>query len=348
MNFFLKTDKIKALLISTLIVTGITLPFLVTILEHKSVGIYRVFTDYFTDLATVKTFSLKFNNLYIQESINDDVMTYFNISTIILFLCTTISFVFNKKDKYKKDRKILLVFIIIVINIICSQVIWEYVPKLFLSIQFPWRLLIFLALMISLYSPMILLSDRITNNKKNIISFIFIVMILFEGMNNISFYMDKEVSVEDALKSKLALGHQNEYFPHLEVEGIDQMFYSKRRYPVKKYEFITDKNISIDIINDDFPNMEIVVENVNDDTVVEFPRIHYLGYELVSDDGDKIELCNSKNGLLKATINENGTYKLSYVKTILHRLAEFIRLLTVLLMMGYLAVKFVKWQKRKL
>ena len=55
---FFRKEKFKALIISTLIVTGVCLSFLGPLLEHKIFGNYRVFTEVFSNLTEVQIFSL--------------------------------------------------------------------------------------------------------------------------------------------------------------------------------------------------------------------------------------------------------------------------------------------------
>ena len=51
--------------------------------------------------------------------------------------------------------------------------------------------------------------------------------------------------------------------------------------------------------------------------------------------------------MLEATVTKNGKYKLSYVKSKIHRISESISLLTILIVMGVLVVKYIKWKRKK-
>jgi len=340
---FFDKKRFKALLISSLIVVGLTLPFLITILEHKFLGIYRVFTDSFANLYDLQVLCLNFSSLFKAISTFSGVMCYFNIGLICLFVLTTFSLFSRKNDVNNEVKIIFLLLIIILIILVCSKSIWKYVPKLFLSIQFPWRLLVLLSLLVSLYSPMILVDIKINKYIKNILVIILIVLCVFDGINNIKYYDNEEINVDEALVSDLSLGYQNEYSPYVKC-GLGRIILSSKWcYPIKDYKIDSNNDSMIEIIDDKFPNMEFVVSDLTEDTIIEFPRTFYLGYELLSEDGDEFQLYNNEFGFLTSSINKNGVYKLNYVKTKFHRIAEFIRLLTCLLILIFLLVRVIKF-----
>lgn len=345
---FFQKDRLKALIISTFIVTGVCLSFLGPLLEHKIFGSYRVFTEAFSTLEEVQTFSLDFKNLYLQEPLYNKVAPYFNISTLVLFGLSLFSFLFNKKDNFKKEKKIFLLLIILLINFICSKVIWEYLPSLFISIQFPWRLLIFMILFVALFSPLILMNKGIPKKIKNLLVLICSLIIIFEGIGNISYYRDFEISIEEAANSEYVLGYQKEYFPVVKADDLYIFYYNGYNYKIKDYEFRTNNDtVSIEIIDDSFPNMIFIVDNVKQNVDIEFPRIFYFGYQLLDEDGENVKLNCNEYGMLEANITKNGRYELKYVKSIIHRLSDLISLLTVLTVIGILVVKYIKWKKRK-
>ena len=279
---FFQKDRFKALIISTFIVSGVCLSFLGPLLEHKIFGNYRVFTEAFSNLNEVQIFSLNLKDLYSQVPLSDKIMPYFNIMTIILFGLSLIGFLFNKKDGYKKEEKIFLLLIILLINFVCSKVIWEYLPSLFISIQFPWRLLVFLVLFVSLFSPLILINKKIPRCIKNLLVFVCSLVIVFEGIDNISYYSNFEVTVDEAANSIYSMGYQREYFPVMTAGDLYIFHYDGYNHEIKSYKFRTDDdNVSIKITKDYFPSMDFIVDNVNRSVNIEFPRIFYFGYKLL-------------------------------------------------------------------
>ena len=345
-NIFFKKDKFLSLLISSFIVMGLCLPFIVSLLEHKALGIYRVFKDYFITLSYLKMMVIDFKSLFIQKAISGEVLTYFSKSTIILFILAIYNFIFNREDCVRKDKRIFLIFIVIVINFICSKELWNYIPKLFLSIQFPWRLLVFLSLFISLFCSSVFLNKNKFILVRKVLLVIFLIFSIFDGLNNIRYYTDYEVSVDYALNSDYSLGYQYEYFADFSV--LTQLKYGKDYFKYRKDGIILD-GIGDALIKDDkFPNMDFVVNNILDEIVIELPRSYYLGYELIDESGKEIALFNNENGFLSAIINKDGEYKLRYVKTDLYRIALLIRMITFIVILLVLVVKFLKWRRKRL
>lgn len=345
-DFFAK-KRFIALLKSSLIVTGFCLPFLGPLLEHKIFGNYRVFTAVFSSLEEVKIFSLNYKDLFLQKALDDGILPYFNIITLVLFCFSLCSFIFNKDKEYRKDKKICLFFIILLINVMCSKVIWDYLPSLFISIQFPWRLLVFMSLFVSLFSPLILLNKRISVKFKNAIICILVVLISLEGVSNISYDGNYEISVIDARSSIKSMGYQREYFPVMTAEDIYIFHYDGYNYKVKDYIFRTSENVMVEIIDDKFPNMKINITNVNEESFIEFPRIFYFGYELLDNNGNSVELHANDYGMIEAIVSNDGIYTLKYVKSKIHRISEFICVLTFLTMICVLVVRFIKWKRKK-
>lgn len=350
---FFQKDKFLALVKSTLLVSIIVLPTVVPILEHKSLGIYRAFSPSYAYVDDI--YILKFKDLYMQKGVYDDIMPYFNISSIVLFVLTTIGLFISKKDKNREDKKLFLIIIFILINLVCSNVLWDNMPSMFLSIQFPWRLMVLFSLVMALYAPGILSDNKLNSlfKKKNnkLLKYIFAscfvglcVSIICEGYGNIKYYSKSEVSPETAMESILGLGHSREYFPRL---NLSFTFIASSYFPERSYSIQSNKDILIDVISDKFPNMEFKVSNIEDVAIIELPRTFYLGYTLVDENNEKINLyCN--NGLLTATIKNNGVYKLSYNKTQAARILEMIRTVTMFLMSFVLVVKLVKWKRKRL
>ena len=154
--------------------------------------------------------------------------------------------------------------------------------------------------------------------------------------------------MEEASNSVYSLGYQKEYFPVMDVSGRDIFYSNGSNYKVKGYEFRTnDDNVLIEITKDNFPDMEFTVDNINATVNIEFPRIFYFGYELLDEDGQVIKLNNNKYGMIEANVDKSGKYKLSYVKSKIHRISDIISLSTVIVVIGVLVVKKIRWKRKK-
>ena len=390
---FLNFKKIKKLLISAMIVTCLVLPFLTTILEHIMLRNYVVFTEYFSNrLSTVHNilpFKSYFNH---DKNCNyNNILVYFNYSMIVLFILTTIvSFEKKNRQKYLEEKKLFLFSILILIAFINSKWLWEKIPDIFIMIQFPWRLMTVMCLVISLYTPMFLLyiSQLKYVKIKKCFFIILVIVMIGEGLNNIYYYGDHIYSTKELVESKNAMGWQLEYLP---VKMIDQSnfhygdYLDEREYkiiasttdsfvnvpiiPDVKFGFRYQNNIRnlIDlernnnqfkiktssvqfqsftsILKDNFPALEFQVTNVNCVTYLEIPRVYYLGYQLLNEDGELIKLYETDHGLLGAEITESGIYTLKYVGSIITKISRFIRLFTCVIVLAIGGYSL--WKKKK-
>lgn len=339
---FLKKEKIKALIKSSLIVTGLTLPFLITVIEYKLTNTYTVFlSDTFASRMGVISRALEVKQFINQEPMYDKIKPFFNYTTIILFTITTIMLLV-KKIKYRKQLIPMLLIIIVLINFISSKVLWENIPDIFIMLQFPWRLLVFLSLFIALYSPACLLT-KININKtfKKIIFCLLVSLITMEGISNISYYGNYVLTIEQTIKVRSAMGYQLEYLP-IQTNQIKDRKYLYFSYVEKREKgiLIDDNNtkITTEIIKEEFPNLTFKIDNIEEKTSIELPRVYYLGYTLKDENGNKIKLYNNERGFLGADITKSGEYKLYHDNTIPEKIANIIGILTL----GFCIFKLVK------
>ena len=340
-KYFFSKEKIKSLFISTIIVIGLTLPFLTTVIEYKLLNEYTVFlSNSFTNRATLVYRSISFKDLFMGKPIYDDIMPYFNIMTIILTLITTIQVILNK-TKYKSKLLPMLLYIILLINLVCSKLIWNNIPEIFLMLQFPWRLLVFMSVFISLYAPVCLLTDLKINIPKifnKIIYSMIICLVLIEGVNNIKYYSNEEYTEDYVLSSKLAMGYQQEYLP---LKTNNARYFRTTYLEKRKMEIVSDNNTKISIISSSFPNLKFEVKKLKEKTKIEIPRIYYLDYILKDKDGNKVKLTMSKYGMLEADIIKEGKYELYHKNTLIETISNIIGVATLI----FVIYKLVGWRR---
>ena len=352
---FMKKDKIKVLLISTIIVTFITLPFLVTLIEHKSLNLYSVYLNKnFTNRETVVYRVLEFKRLYNGYPMFDKIRPYTSKIVIVLLILSLITnLIFKKKIENKKELKFIFTINIILITMLCSKVFWKKVPEILLMIQFPWRLLTFLSLFVSLYSVSVLinifniLSKKVLKNIIKASSIAIAIVLIIISVNKIEYYGDKQYTEKNVINNIYSLGWQFEYLPYDQLfdrvyigKQNEEKFSSKYRFYFNNdnYDLIPeDDSVKTTITLDNFPNMKFKIENINDNTRIEIPRTYYLGYQLKDEDGNNIELYNDVHGMLGATITSDGQYNLKYTKTILERMAIVIRNITIIIIILYIS-----------
>ena len=340
-KYFFSKEKIKSLFISTIIVIGLTLPFLTTVIEYKLLNEYTVFlSNSFTNRATLVYRSISFKDLFMGKPIYDDIMPYFNIMTIILTLITTIQVILNK-TKYKSKLLPMLLYIILLINLVCSKLIWNNIPEIFLMLQFPWRLLVFMSVFISLYAPVCLLTNLKINIPKifnKIIYSMIICLVLIEGVNNIKYYSNEEYTEDYVLSSKLAMGYQQEYLP---LKTNNARYFRTTYLEKRKMEIVSDNNTKISIISSSFPNLKFEVKKLKEKAKIEIPRIYYLDYILKDKDGNKVKLTMSKYGMLEADIIKEGKYELYHKNTLIETISNIIGVA----MLIFVIYKLVGWRR---
>jgi len=345
-RYFLNKRKIKSLVISTIIVTCLTLPFLTNILQHKLLGDYVVFTEYFSSRKGT-IFNIPLLKSYIEHDknfIHNNILIYLNYSTTTLLILTTILFMLKKyKKKFFEKRKLLIYASLLLIMFINSNYLWEQIPEIFSTIQFPWRLMTFFCCIVSLYTPLCFIYKPKNKKIYNIIYILVVIIMILEGINNIYYYGNKEYTIKDIKETTGVMGWQMEYLP---TETIEQSFWYYGDYILEKeYKFIIhNNNTNIEILKDEFPTIKFKVNNINEETEIEIPRIYYLGYNLYNKENKKVKIYKNHNGFIATKINKEGTYTLKYEGTIYNKISKLITLLPLIIIIILLLKKnkFIK------
>ena len=340
-KIFFTKDKLTKILISTIIVTNLTLPFLTTIVEHKLLGNYVIFTDAFSSKTstTINTVTIDKYFNHNKEAIYNNILIYINYITVALILITTIIFFLKKyRNKYKDERKLLFFSALICIALINSKWLWNNLPSIFSTIQFPWRITVILSLIISLYASLCF----ITFNKYSLVkTFLYIMSILFtmvEGTYNICFFGPMEYNYQEIINSGAIMGWQAEYLPQKTLNYRNkllsdniELLLDERKYHQNDYKIQSSKNIKIKIIEDNNKTLKFKLKNIKEKTTINIPRTYYLGYELIDNHKEKYPLKEGKNGFLETSIYKNGTYTLKYKGTVYEKISRLICTITILI-----------------
>ena len=119
---------------------------------------------------------------------------------------------------------------------------------------------------------------------------------------------------------------------------------------INNLEYFENRNKDIIMISgtgeitktvDDVPDLTFEV-NTSETMTIELPRIYYMGYRLEVN-GQEVELTESDNGFLQATIQESGTYTLTYEKTMVMKISNAISIVT-----GIVCIILLIKKKRKI
>lgn len=318
--------NIMCLCLSSVFILAITSFFTMPLLEVKLDTEYAVFKEGVMVQGTYgHTLNLQLINIF--DMFSEDIRYFIPISIIVMLIIGVSNAVKKHNIKNSKDIYIKLkeyfkikneesleskfyisLFIILIITLIMISKLfyWDILPLSFRIIQFPWRLLGFIAIYISLLIPLVI-KKYIVNKKSNLLIVILVLIISIEC--NIYFaniYNSSEKIDVDNLDYIVAMGWQKEYLP---VETTIEYFENRDN------NIISDQDVNIEIIEDNTPYLSFKVDTVEDEYItVELPRIYYKGYFLVNDEGANINVYKGDNGFICANIT-NGTYVLNYENT---------------------------------
>lgn len=292
--------KILALCLSAILILMISSPLIVSILEHRILGDYRVFhSDIMTTDISFHNSILSISDLFLSLNSGWSRGVPVFVGYEIWILLFAVLFYRKKlESSFKKERLFLLVMSMITIFLLCFKSIWDTLPILQM-IQFVWRLLILLAVTFSLLASLSLL---VIDKKYHIVLIVF--CIIYGSIININII--KSSPKLDG-EYRYSLGFQSEYLP----TTCPTIYISER----DKGILVLEGAASIDILKNDVPNLVFQVNQLEMEVVLELPRIYYLGYSLKDEKGNSIFLEESEYGFLKASLSKEGKYTLSYEGT---------------------------------
>ncbi len=344
---FYSKDKVKAFAKSFLIVLTFSLPFLITIIEHKLLGIYVVFSDSFASREFVLNEVLNIKTLCIDK---------IGIISLILFVVSVIFHMLYHRNS--KRYFFLLVSIIFLTAFICSKFIWQIMPDFLLMIQFPWRLITFLTVVFSIY-VVIPIAELLKTSEKQIVIFtsiFFVVIMLIISIGQESYYGNKQFTEEEMVSLNISMGWNLEYLTKdqaldYSVNNNSIDFYHEKSLD---YSIYTDYETELIDIKDEFPNLQFT-KNDNKKVSITLPRTYYLGYVLKDSKGNIYKLVNN-NGYLSSKIKTKGSYQLVYTKTTIEKITLIIRDTTAIVILVLLIKKYriikkedqIKKHKKKL
>ncbi len=309
----------------------LTASFWMPLLEIKLMGSYGIFMpNYMTGKGGLKYSTISIGELFAFNREIDFHFIRYNLQlfvTIMFFI--SLFFVIKKKLWKEKVWIFLLIFTVLSVIMITNLFPWYYIPDILQALQFPWRLVIYIAFGAILIAGICL---KQVENKKgfNIICCILLLFTLIGTYVNIDHLEESQIDIHNINNPK-SMGNEKEYLPEKALKNID--YFNNRNND------IIIKSGTGEIIKtvDNVPDLTFEV-NTSETIVIELPRIYYMGYQLEGN-GQKIELTESDNGFLQATIQQSGTYTLTYEKTTIMKLANILNLGTVIVLVGMAIMK---------
>lgn len=322
-----------------------TSSFTVLMIEHNLFGDYVAFAKREWNYEDI--WRMPFNGYF--ENYNYatlyDGLIYSNLNfLVIIFFVLAIFKIITKKTDIKIRKFILGVAVFGILGILLNSFasIWLHVPSILLSIQFVWRLSIFVGFGFALVAADGF--DLYLNMFKQkfipiavIIIICFLASFVIENTEKTKYHSDAYTMYNDSY------GTPREYYP---TDTFNKyMDYIENRDANEI--IIIDGNADIKVLKNEVPYLKFKVENIDRNIKVELPRIYYLGYTITDPNGHKIEYDKDKYGLITLNIDKNGVYEIKYTGTKAHNIALIIKTLSIALLIGYLVYYVVKKRKEK-
>lgn len=328
---------LKHLILSSILILILTSTFWVPMVQQMFYGNNVIFKVPPIP-SSFETISLE--HFFFRENYKRFIVT-FNFILLILFVITLYR-IFKNKIDFSRKKYILTFLIILILSLffVSCSFIWDYIPSMLLSIQFPWRLISF-----AVFSLAILACDGLDNvyhifkSKYIILAKVGIIVILmfdcYQNMSLISYdtgttnkikNMSAEKTDDVLLEDNIwaAPGYSFEYL-NREAMGFRDYLNSRDCNEIK----VIEGKAKIKVIENDVPKMTFKASNVSKGTVLELPRIYYLGYKIKNSDGNIIDYSLNEQGLIIIPIDKNGVYEVTYPGTAAYNLALVIKGLTI-------------------
>ena len=323
------------LIFASITILLLTASFWMPMLEIKIKGSYGVFMPYYmTSKGALRYSTISILELFAFNREIDFHYIRFNLQlfvTILFFI--SIIFIIKKKIWKQKEWLFLLAFTIISCIMITSLFPWYYTPDILQTLQFPWRLALYIAFGVILISGIAL--KQIENKKYfNIITGILLILTLVGIYVYTDHLEESQIDITN-INNEKCMGNQAEYLPENAIKNKN--YFDTRSHNI----IIQSGSAEINIISDNVPDLTFEA-NISEKTTIELPRLYYMGYTLKLND-KTIELTESENGFLQATIDKSGTYVLTYSKTTIMKIANILSLGTfIIIIISIIALKIKK------
>lgn len=347
-KMFFKKKNILYFLLSASVSILISLPFLLPMLENKANADYRVFQENFmTNAAGVEMWRVPIGQYF---SLTGQILT---IPTFISFigLIMVIYALFRYRNIKTEKTKIFLTFslIITIVSFVCTTTLfpWKAMPHTFLLIQFPQRLLTFVAFGCAIIAG--LLVSKFNNAKIDTVIFILIALSGLFGISRVNSFaynnLPSAVSAEELHHTSSII---IDYLPVSNPVTHEEKNYDFiNSYPSQ--EVLTDdEEVILSNVVHNMPDVSFEASGVTDDTVLTLPRIYYLGYEIEAEyaDGRKevLPYLMSELGFIDITISKDAKITVTYPGTKLQRVSYWVAGIAIV---AFVAFNIYLYKKEK-
>lgn len=344
----LNKNTIIELIKSFLIILIISLPIFIPMLQHKTSEIYKI-SEITTDVSdrVVHPGQLiggSFESKEVENTsyLSNDVEMNYMIGLTTILILTLFPFFYKKIKENKELKQFIRWGILLLISILMMIIpfIWDKIEILDV-IQYPWRLLNFSVLFISIMAGYIVKEIIKSDNK-----FVLLLIIIFYSMffvfmigskakfaktlnNDFNFYEQEVTQKDDYGSFGFALGYAHEYLPKkMDVNVIkskkNQVDVIKGNANIEKFEI--DKNV-----------IYLDIDTLEENVCIEIPRIYYIGYTVLVDEKSNSYYMGD-NGFINIDINSIGKHNITikYTGTNLYIIIDYIAIFTFIIYVIYI------------
>lgn len=277
-----------------------------------------------------------------------------NGTTFLIGLPTIISifltiFVCKHVDnKYKEYYLISIIFALTSIFMTSMFFPWRIMPDFICKLQYPWRMIGFFNFFISFVCAINLEYIIKKLFKKDIFRMIFIMLFIILSIIDSISIMSQFFTTDNTLDQKYETKTlDNRRISHKQINR-DYMplkaLYLQNKYVQDREDktYILEGNAKILEERKENLKDEIKIENVEKDTVLEFPYYYYVGYKIKLETENEVKEVNaieSKHGYLSCIIEEDvkeGTIIVEYVGTIITYSSYIISAISLIIFIGYI------------
>lgn len=314
----LKKDTIIKLIKASLLVTIFVMPFIILLLSQKINGNYMVFVDgYMSNIDYVTSFGITVKNFLIP--LNDYSWEVPQFINLLVIISSIISIYFYFKNKVKDKNITYLITLLTICFIMCLNIFpWKLLPKTLYMIQFPWRLQTYIALSISIISPLWI--KQLSDKKIKTVAIIFCILLVIIQIPFTKSTMSYKYLLNDEIDYNLGMGHSKEYLPVNSYKNLEYFNTKEKTIKCNNCNYIIKENNSKKMV------FEITS---TDKQIIELPRLYYTGYELRDKNNHQIKFYENSNGLIEF-VGSNNKYTLIYKGPILYRISVVTGIITAI------------------
>lgn len=318
----------KKIIINVVFILLISMCFLAPMVEAKQLADYAIFDSKIMSTNGDYVYS---NTIELSEFFTDigkeNATTYIiGVPTFVL-MCLTI-FTFTKVDKKYKDFYIVAILFSIISMFMSSKYCpWFVFPDFLCKLQYPWRMMGFFAFFISfvvgvnIYVLLKTLFDK--DITRLIVATVIIVLSVAYTLPIVQQYATDDMQRDEKWENNVV---ENPYIYHMSINREylpTKALYLQRTYLKDKEDKIYILSGNATIVEEEKKDLSITatLENIEEDTVIEFPFFYYPGYEIILEQDGNVEKLKSEesdNGFVSAVVNtdiDNCKISVKYVGT---------------------------------